>query len=289
MPEPGTIAAIIQITIAAAQAVLAILDDLERAGDNKELAKTIIGAISKAIEQSNAKLVEVMRQQRLDELAGDVDGLFVTFSRYAADPEAVGNPERLVNLIDNLAKLERQMNRIVGRISDDKTTALAVFPAYANAVALTTVAVSERKHRFGVNEPLGDNLLKDARKNTNLILNEFREQNEARFRFTVKRLDFETLLVGFTFEGKFEEVAEIPDRGNVRAARDEVRRVIRERADAAFSEFPGVKEIQSFLAELDVAQDLSLFIAAATTRPQPLLKDVIELPAEANLRRFTLA
>src|ERR1041385_3547642 len=77
---------LLETAIALARAILADREQRERAAADEQLANTIIAHVSAAIDRAKGEILDFLRQQRLDDIAGRVDGLFDTFQRYAADP-----------------------------------------------------------------------------------------------------------------------------------------------------------------------------------------------------------
>jgi len=240
----------IQIGVALAQAILAAEAERELAALNGELAKTIIGALSQVIQQSMRQVVEVLQAQRLDELAGRVDGLFTTFIRYAANPNAEGNSERLLRLIDELAQLIGEMNRIMAHIDSDEAAALAVFPAYESAVGLSAMAIAERRYRFNVNEPFAG-LFEQAKQNAVRVRDALHRQSDARFSLEARDEEPGFVVIGYSFEGRFRRVALVAAGGDVDAATERVNSVIAARQVREFPHYPAVKETLDLIAELD--------------------------------------
>lgn len=247
-----------QAAIALANAILEEQAKREQASSDDQRAADIINAVRAAIDQATQTILDYLRQQRLDEIAGAVNGLFVTFARYAADP--ANNQERLVNLIDALAILIGQMSQILARIGANEQDALNVFPTYVSAVSLSAFAITDRRLRFEVNETLGG-ILGQAKVYSLQVRDVLRKRSDARFSPRVQTEEGE-LFLGYTFNGNFEVVAILPKGGRAQEIAEHVREVMHARMDAEYLLYDGVKELTEFLSAMDGVAFVALIVSA---------------------------
>jgi hypothetical protein len=238
---------LLEIAVALARAILADREQREDAAANEQLANTIIAHVSAAIDRAKGEILDFLRQQRLDDIAGRIDGLFDTFQRYAADPAA--NQDRLVRLIDDLAQLIGIMDRI---LAGDQREVMAVFPTYACAVSLSLVAISERRHRFGVNEVTAG-LPKDALVQARKVEAILRARSDHRFFVATQREEPGSFNLGYTFEGQFHFVTIVFGNNTPRAAIQKLNVAMAAHQERAFPAFPGVRELQAFIKQLEEA------------------------------------
>ena len=244
-----------EAALALAKIILAEREKLEAAAADEALANMIINAIKAAIEQSTRQIIEFLKQQHLDVLASDIEGLFVTFIRYAADPRAEGNHERLIRIIDDLAKLIPDMGRTLDRIGSEESLAVNTFPTYASAVALSVLAITEQRNRFQVKEPYAG-ILEEGKRRALLVKNALRRRSDMRFRFAVQYAEPGFVNFGYFFGDEFYFVALAPTGGSGKRqdiAAEKVHREMSQHQDRAFLDFSGVKELLAFLEDLDVA------------------------------------
>lgn len=239
-----------EAALALAKIILAEREKREAAAANEELANMIINAIKAAIEQSTRQIIEFLKQQHLDVLASDIEGLFVTFIRYAADPRAEGNHERLIRIIDDLAKLIPDMGRTLDRISSDERLAVNTFPTYASAVALSVLAISEQRYRFQVKEPYVG-ILEDAKRRGLLVRDVLRRRSDMRFQFAIRQDEPGYVVFGYTFENQFYNAALVAIGPDPSKAEEKTRKKMEIHQNKVFLDFSGVKELLSFIESLD--------------------------------------
>jgi hypothetical protein len=237
---------LVEVIVALARAILADRERREQAAADEELANSIVARISAAIDRAKNEILDFLRQQRLDDLAGRVDGLFDTFQRYAADPRA--NHDRLVRLIDELAQLIGIMNRLL--TAGDERQLFAVYPTYATAVSISLVAISERRHRFGVNE-ITAGLPQEAKAHTERVKATLRRRSDLRFHLATRQSEPGSFDIGYTFNDQFHFVDIVFGRNTPPRVIERVRREIEAHREREFPLFPGVRELQLFLDELE--------------------------------------
>jgi hypothetical protein len=274
-----------EIALALAKAILQEQERREEAAAQEELALAIIAQVRLAIEQAKDQILDFLHQQRLDDFMGEVDGLFTTFVRYSGDPPH--NEERLRELIDKLAILTARMARQLIRIDTDEQRSVDVFPSYASAVALTALAVTERRLRFHVVELMGG-ILGEAKVHSLRVRDVLRRRSDMRFRFTVVTEEPGSLGLGYTFNGVFELLAIVPTGGNTSVAREHVNRLMAEHQEREFPNYPGVTELLSFIRRLDDSISLD-GVRLAISSQVPLFRAVVEDTQDGPQRRFRLA
>lgn len=257
---------LLEIAVALARAILADRERREQAAADEQLANTIITRISAAIDRAKNDILDFLRQQRLDEIAGRVDGLFDTFQRYAADPRA--NEDRLVRLIDDLAQLIGIMNRL---LVGDARQVLAVFPTYACAVSLSLVAISERRHRFGVNE-ITAGLPEEAKVHALNVTAILRRRSDQRFHIATRREEPGSVVIGYTFEDRFRPIDIVFGNNTPARVIERVNAAMTAHQEREFPLFPGVSELLLFTTQLeDAIRDEQL---VGVTGMLPIVADV---------------
>lgn len=257
---------LVEVIVALARAILADRERREQAAADEQLANSIIAHINAAIDRARNEIFEFLRQQRLDDLAGRVDGLFDTFQRYAADPRA--NHDRLVRLIDELAQLLGIMNRLL--LAGDERQVLAVFPTYACAAALSLVAISERRHRFGVNE-ITAGLPQEAKVHAERVNAILRRRSDQRFHVATRREEPGSFNIGYTFNDQFHFVAIVFGNNTPARVIERVERAILAHQEREFPLFPGVRELLLFIEQLDDAIRLEQSEEIAQMLPPPIV------------------
>lgn len=264
---------LLELAVALARAILADRERREQAAADEQLANAIITRISAAIDRAKNDILDFLRQQRLDELTGRVDGLFDTFQRYAADPRA--NEDRLVRLIDDLAQLIGIMNRL---LAGDERQVLSVFPTYACAVSLSLVAISERRHRFGVNE-ITAGLPEEAKVHALNLKGILRRRSDLRFHIATREHEPRAFAIGYTFNEQFELIDYVFGRSIPPRVIQKVNTAMAAHREREFPLFPGVRELLLFIEELEDA--ILAEQVVAVSRLLPPIVDVVPIPVAA--------
>jgi hypothetical protein len=83
---------------------------------------------------------------------------------------------------------------------------LAVFPTYACAVSLSLMAISERRHRFGVNE-IAAGLPEEAMVHAVNVRGILRRRSDLRFHIATRREEPGSVVIGYTFDDRFHHRA----------------------------------------------------------------------------------
>jgi hypothetical protein len=263
----------LELAIALARAILADRERREQASADEQLANSIVARVAVNIERAKNDIINFLRQQQLTEIVGRVEGMFNTFERYAADPRA--NEDRLVRLIDDLAQLLGIMNRLM---AENERQLLAVFPTYACGVSLSLMSISERRHRFGVNE-ITAGLPEEAKAHALNVKAILRRRSDNRFHLATQRDEPGSFNLGYTFDDRFHFVAIVFDRQNPARALERVNRQMAAHQEREFPLFPGVREVTQLLEELDDVIAMETFIDA--TRALPVADLIAAAPVVA--------
>ena len=213
---------------------------------------TMLTNIKAAIEAARGQIIQFMLSLRLDDLQGDVDGLLITFQAYDPFPDGGGIPipseeERLRNIIDHSAGVLGDLGASIQN-QTDLDFVFGSVSLLATVVGLRAAAMVERTLTYGIDDVTDiPSMLNRGRD----LLEVVRQKSDGRFGPVKlgRRSEPGFRVVGYDFEGTFQEIIEVPVNSAgvpTRPFPSFVEETRTRHMETAFKAIPGTTELSEF-------------------------------------------